>query len=123
MMNQTVIILLLILLIIIALNYKKISYNKIYKKFLRYLKEYIDEQMNKKRSKSKKKHSKSKSSSKSDKIHDELRENKKHIDDITIDNLINESVKIKDGDSFLSDMSSLDFNTIDGDSNTSLSFD
>ena len=126
MMNQTVIILLLILMIIIALNYKKISYHKMYKKFLKEIKKIIDEQIKDKKSdKDKDKNKEKKNKVKKPKpIPDDIT-----IENISIDNITEEElnfIKNNDGDSFLSDVSSIELNSIDNSNNTNvtpLSFD
>ena len=150
MMNHTVIILLLILMIIIALNYKKISYHKMYKVFLKNMKNIIDEQIKDKKYKKDKidkKYIKDKKDKKS--IKNKKYKNKKEyiipddlsIENISIDNITEEELnfkkdkyinkdkdvnKDKDDSSFLSDVSSIDLNTIDNSNNTNvtpLSFD
>lgn len=117
-MNQTIIILLLILLIIIALNYKNISYDKIYKKVLKIIRDYISEKMEKKKRKHKKrKHSSKNKLTKQEEIEFEFKE------DDNLSRIIEESNN-NDGSSFLSDISTVDINTLDSGNSvgTSLSF-
>lgn len=121
-MEQIVIILILVLLIIIALNYKKIKYNKIYKKSLNFIKNIIDEQI---KSKDKKKKSRRHRSKKS-KHHKKIEEITN--DDITIGDVIGENNEIYDNESnvnnndnndnisFLTDVSSVDLNSTDNNS-------
>ena len=124
-MNQTIIILLLILLIIIALNYKNISYDKIYKKVLKIIRDYISEKMDKK----KRRHKKKKESSKNKSNQDDF--NQDYDDDDDLNKIIEESNKMNDDSfdtnsngSFLSDISTVELNTIDSGNSvgTSLSF-
>ena len=133
MMNNTVIILLLILMIIIALNYKKFSYHKLYKNFLKQIKKIIDEQIENKNHKNDKIYKKDKKNK--DKKNSHKRKSKHltsdniTIENISIDNITEEGlnfIKDKEGDSFLSDISSIDINSIDNSNNTNatpLSFD
>lgn len=117
-MNHTIIILLLILLIIIALNYKNISYDKIYKKVLKIIREYISEKMEKKKRKhKKKKHSSKNKLAKHEEIEFEFKE------DDNLSRIIEESNN-NEGSSFLSDISTVDINTLDSGNSvgTSLSF-
>lgn len=131
-MTQTVIILLLILLIIIALNYKKISYDKVYKNVLKILKDYISQKMEKKKhihNKKKEKYKK-KSSIKNGKIGEEDEFNKYDEDEDEDNNFILNKVREgtnkddMDNDSYLSNMSTLEINSIDSINSvgTSLSF-
>ena len=127
-MNQTIIILLLILLIIIALNYKNISYDKIYKKVLKIIRNYISEKMDKK----KRRHKKKKESSKNKFNQDDFNQYEFNEDeDDDLNKIIEESNKMNDGSfdtnsngSFLSDISTVELNTIDSGNSvgTSLSF-
>ncbi len=143
MMNHTVIILLLILMIIIALNYKKISYHKMYKVFLKNMKNIIDEQIKDKNDKKYKKEKNDKKNKKEKKEKKNIKNKKSKkeyiisddisIENISIDNITEEELNFKkdkdvnkDDSSFLSDVSSIDLNTIDNSNNTNgtpLSFD
>ena len=138
-MTQIVLILLLVLLIIIALNYKKIKYNKTYKKCLSKIRDFIDNQT-KSKSKSKTK-SKTKSKSKSmSKSMSKSKHNKKqkeiyldnmtNDDNITISDVLDESNIPNNNDniSLLSDISTIDVNSLDSkdinkDGESVLSFD
>jgi hypothetical protein len=118
-MTQIVLILLLVLLIIIALNYKKIKYNKTYKKYLSKIRDFIDNQ-----TKSKKK---SKNKSKNKSKHD--KKQNINYDNITISDVLDESNIPNNNDniSLLSDISTIDMNSLDSkkdnDGESVLSFD
>jgi predicted Holliday junction resolvase-like endonuclease len=108
-MTQIVLILLLVLLIIIALNYKKIKYTKTYKKCLSRIRDFIDSQ-----TKSKKK-SKIKSKNKSKHNKSEIiKEQDITNDNITISDVLDDSNKVNDDNiSLLSDISTIDMNSLD----------
>jgi hypothetical protein len=120
-MTQIVLILLLILLIIIALNYKKIKYNKTYKKCLSRIRDFIDSQTkSKKKSKKKSKHN--------IKQKQKIVDNTTNEDNITISDVLDESKIPNNNDdiSLLSDISTIDMNSLDSkdkDGESLLSFD
>ena len=123
-MTQIVLILLLVLLIIIALNYKKIKYNKTYKKCLSNLRDFIDSQTKSK----KKSKNKSKNKSKHNKKKENFVDNPTYDDNITITDILDESNIQNNNDniSLLSDISTIDINSLDSkdkDGESLLSFD
>jgi hypothetical protein len=130
-MEQTVIILFLILLIIIALNYKKIKYNKFYKNFLNFIKDIISNQIKDLKKKQKHKTNKHKTSKhKTNKHKSKQEENEmEHTmndDEITIGDILGDQKEDRDNKSNLTDVSSIDLSTLESDKSNDdsvLSFD
>jgi len=126
-MEQTVIILFLILLIIIALNYKKIKYNKFYKNFLNYIKDIISKQIKDLKKKHKHKTSKHKTSKhKTSKQEENEIEHNINDDEITIGDILGDQKEDRDNKSNLTDVSSIDLSTLESDKSNDdsvLSFD
>jgi len=123
-MTRIVLILLLVLLIIIALNYKKIKYNKTYKKCLSRIRDFIDSQTKSKKKSNNKSNKKSKHNKKQKEVYID-----NNNDDITISDVLDESnmpnVNLNDDNiSLLSDISTIDMNSLDSkDKDSVLSFD
>lgn len=125
-MEQTVIILLLILLIIIALNYKKIKYNKFYKNFLNYIKDMISTQIKDLKKKHKNKTSNHKRNKHKSKQEENEIENTMNDDEITIGDILRDQDNKGDNKSNLTDVSSIDLSTLESDKSNDdsvLSFD